>query len=136
MALADFARLMNNQTTEAIRDLDWGDATFHGFVWENEGKDLKLHLAHASQAVSALICHWASDLVINLNWRRPRSSTEHHPIRRGGTLLTWECKMEVGSDGRWRVMLDFAHDGEVTFECESITAVTEQPPNQPLPPQS
>jgi hypothetical protein len=44
--------------------------------------------------------------------------------------------MELGSNGRWRVVLNFAHDGEIAFECGGLTAVTEQPPNRPLQPTS
>ena len=121
-------------STEAIRDLGWGDATFHGLIWENDGKDLKLHIDHATMPVFGLVCHWASDLKIDLNWGRPQSSTDDNPLRRGGALLTWECKMDTSKDGRWTVTLDFAGDGHVTFECEKITAVTGGPPNKPLQP--
>lgn len=119
-------------STEAIRDLGWGDATFHGLVWENDGKDLKLHIDHASKPVSGLTCHWASDLRVDLSWGGPRSSTDDSPLRRGGALLTWQCKIDPSMGGRWTVMLDFAGDGQVTFECERITAVTEEPPNKPM----
>jgi hypothetical protein len=45
---------MQTRTTEEIRDLGWADATFNGLVWENDGKDLRLHLAHATNSVTAL----------------------------------------------------------------------------------
>jgi hypothetical protein len=112
--------------TEAIRNLGWGDARFFGFVWENGGKDLKLLLVHASKPIYALTCHWASDLRVVLNWRRPQTSTEKNPIRRGGGLLTWDTRFETTSDGRWKVLVDFTLTyGYISFECAKITAIME-----------
>jgi hypothetical protein len=126
---------MSDRCTRSITDLlGWGDATFHGFVWENGGRDLRLHLVHASGEISGLTCHWASDLVIDLHWDRPAISSEANPLRRGGPLLTWECGMEPTTEGRWKVVLDFAHDGTMRFECESITSHMHKPPDTPMQP--
>lgn len=35
-------------------ELDWGDASFSGCVWENDGKDLRLLLSHTPLPISAL----------------------------------------------------------------------------------
>lgn len=92
-----------------LHSLGWGDAMLYGFVWENEGKDLRLFLRHASLPISELLCHRASDLRVDLNWD-------------SGPFLTWDGSIEPSQDGRWSVFLDFADDGEIRFECEQIVA--------------
>jgi hypothetical protein len=108
--------------TAKIRELGWGDASLFGFAWENDGKDLRLFLLHASLPISQLLCRWASDLRVDLTWHRPKDSTDERPLRRGGPLLTWDGSIEPTRDGRWSVFLDFASDGEIRLECEEIVA--------------
>jgi len=114
--------------TEAIRNLGWEDATFHGFAWGDD-LTLTLLLVHASADVSKLTCHWVSDMKVDLNWARPGSDESQ---RRGGPLLARDCGITAASDGRWNVTLDFGSDGQVTFECEKITAVAGEPSNKAL----
>jgi hypothetical protein len=106
-------RLSVELQTAKIAELGWGDASLRGFAWENDGKDLRLFLIHASQPISELLCRWASDLRVDLNWHRPTNSTDERPIRRGGPLLTWTGRIEPTPGGRWLVLLDFASDGEI-----------------------
>ena len=109
--------------TERIREMGWCDAAFLGLTWVNEGKDLQLHLAHAMLPIVGLLCGWTSDLKIKLDWHRPQHSTDERPLRRGGPLLTWQVDIKPTGDGRVAVLLDFAHDGEMGFECEGITTL-------------
>jgi hypothetical protein len=113
---------MELQTAE-IGELGWGDATFLGFAWENDGKDLRLFLVHSSLPISELLCRWASDLRIDLTCHGPKDSTGERPIRRGGAIQTWDSSIEPTPDGRWSVFLDFASAGEIRLECEEIVAV-------------
>jgi hypothetical protein len=103
--------------------LDWGDATFFGFVWENDGMDLRLLLSHASLPISALLCRWASDLKIDLTWRRVAASGNQAATPRGGPLLSSEGRVTRTQAGRWWISMEFGSDGELQFECEEIVAV-------------
>ncbi|HLA85564.1 MAG TPA: hypothetical protein VJL29_12285 [Thermoguttaceae bacterium] len=118
--------------THAIRNLNWGDAQLFGFVWENEGRDLKLFINHASKPISALTCYWASDLQVDLNWDRPPVQAGMASPRRGGPLLSWACQIEATGDGRWKVFFDFAQDGCLSLECEKIAAVGSPDYNLPM----
>lgn len=96
-------------------DLDWSDATFAGLIWENDGKDLRLFLAHASLPIAALRCSWASGLTIELNCRAVAKAAQ-----RGGPLLTTEGRITRTEAGRWHVALAFGGDGVLQFDCEAI----------------
>ena len=113
---------MRHLDTMEIRALGWADATFGGFVWENEGRDLRLFVEHASLPVAALLCHWASGLRIDLSWQQSA-------VSRSGPLLTWDLSIELDANGRWTVSMDFAHEGLVRFGCERITATCEEVPS-------
>ena len=102
---------------------DWGDATFSGFMWENDGKDLRLHLAHASKPITGLVCRWVSDLRVDLTWRSPQPFDGKPPLRRGGSLLTIALTSEPANEHRWSVHLDFGADGHIQFECEDAVAL-------------
>jgi hypothetical protein len=108
--------------TQGLDELDWGDASLSGFVWENGGTDLRLFLAHASRPISALVCSWASDLRVDLEWRRGANpSNESAP--RGGPLLSTEGRITRTPGGRWHLRLAFGSDGELQFECGAIHVV-------------
>jgi len=110
--------------TAKIHELGWSDANLFGLAWENDGKDLRLFLHHASLPISELLCRWASDLRIDLTWAPPKDSTDERPIRRGGILQTCEGIIKPTHDGRWSLLLDFASAGEIRLECDEIVAVS------------
>lgn len=116
---------MKHLETIEIKALGWGDAAFRGFAWENDGKDLRLFVEHANLPVATLLCHWASDLRIDLSWQRVA-------ISKSGPLLTWGVSIEPDTHDRWRVVMDFADDGQLRFECERITASYEEAPSSTL----
>lgn len=115
---------MNTLQTEAVINLGWEDAQFYGFAWQNGGKDLKLFFTHASQPITEILCHWASDLHIDLKWERLQISTEESPVRRGGPLLVYKVRFTAIKENQLELLLDFAHHGKISFECEKLTAVT------------
>jgi hypothetical protein len=115
-------RVASGLSTDDLRALDWSDASFSGFGWESDGKDLRLFLAHASQPIGSIRCAWASDLQVDLRWERPSSSTAKAPARRGGHLLTQSASIERTSAGRWVLFLDFGHEGDLRLECDDIAA--------------
>lgn len=68
--------------TEQVIELGWEDAQFYGFIWENEGKDLRLLLQHASKPISELLYTRTSDLRISLSFGPdPRSPHRRNPSR-------------------------------------------------------
>ena len=105
--------------TSELASLSWCDADFFGFRWQ--GNDLLLYITLASTDIAELQCHWASDLKADLRWARPADSSPDNPILRGGPLLTWDGSLKANEDGRWVLLLDFAHDGSLELECEKIT---------------
>lgn len=113
---------MSNLDTLAIKDLGWCDAAFYGFAWEKSGTDLRLFIEHASRPVTSIVCHWASDLRVDLTWHSSMTTSEGARIRRMGPLLTWDVTMRPTADQRWTVALDFGGDGLVSFECEEMSA--------------
>jgi len=108
--------------TERIKKLKWGDAQFSGFEWINDGKDLKIHLNHATKPITELTFTWASDLKVSLCWSRPRISSPENPMPRQGHLLTWDVEFHTDDSNRIHVFIDFAHDGSMELECENISS--------------
>ena len=114
---------MEHRDTAELVQLDWSDAQFDGFEWVNDGKDLRLFLEHASRSIVGLVCHWASDLRVDLKWSRPSDSTPEKPILRGGPLLTLDVTINEKDNKRWHLFFDFADEGQFECECQSITTV-------------
>jgi hypothetical protein len=104
---------VNELTTDDLRRFDWGDAQLCGFSWEKDGLDLRLFLEHASQPIQSLLCHGASELSVPATWKGPS--------------LSWSGTIEPAANGRWRVSIDLASSGDVTVECENVTAILEAP---------
>lgn len=100
-------------------DEEWNDAIFSGFEWENDGKDLRLHLAHGSKPIVGLLCRWVSDLRVDLTWRTAPQHGEKAAPRRGGSLLSISLTSTRVNNHRWSVYLDFGSDGHIEFECEN-----------------
>lgn len=106
---------------DELLKLSWEDLQFYGFVWENDGKDLKLFVDYGSKPITELRCPWTSDLKVNLHWERVPVSTHDEPLPRGGPLLSIGGEINRTEDDRWNVYFDFAECGTIEFECESIT---------------
>ena len=105
-----------------VLDLDWGDAQFHGFRWENDGKDLTLFVDHGSKPIARVVLSWASDLVVDLSWSRVDHVDHPQQLRRGGPLLSGAGSVESAGDGRWRLTLEFPGDGFLSVEFAEMTA--------------
>jgi hypothetical protein len=99
---------MSELTTEDIRQLDWGDATLSGFCWEKEGPHLRLFLEHASRPIQSILCHWVSNVTVPSTWQH--------------AMLSWSGSIEPLADGRWRVSIDLASNGDLSLECDKVTA--------------
>jgi hypothetical protein len=115
-------RVMDS-STHRPQDLDWGDCTLFGLLWENDGKDLRLLLSHASLPISGLVCSWASDLRVDLSWHRVAGSGSAAPMPRGGPLLSTEGRISRSPLGRWKVALAFGSDGTLELECDQVTVL-------------
>lgn len=113
---------MKRLGTDDIRQLDWGDGEFSGFLWENNGRDLRLFLEHSSLPVHSLLCHWASDLRVDATWLDPEGGVKSTQSKRGGPLLTWAIAIDNTPQERLRVSVDLAGGGNISLECEQITA--------------
>jgi hypothetical protein len=99
-----------DSTNYQAHELDWGDASLGGFVWENDGRDLRLFLSHASLPINGLVCSWASDLRVDLHWRRFASREATTPMPRSGPLLSTEGQISRTPGSRWRVSVAFGSD--------------------------
>ena len=115
-----------DSTNYQAHEVDWGDASFGGFAWENGGRDLRLLLSHASLPIRGLVCLWASDLRVDLHWRRVASSEAATPMPRSGPLLSTVGQISRAPASRWRVSISFGSDGDLEFECEQITIVADR----------
>ena len=66
-----------------------GDIQFKGVSW----KDSDLHLEISGHDYSGLICKWAYDFIVNLNW-----ASENN--KRGGPSLSWSCLLYTSPSPR------------------------------------
>lgn len=117
---------MNNALKLLDKNLDWSDAQFYGFSWINDGKDLELFLNHASKPISGLVCNWAHNLVIDLDWSNNFPSPQRETIKVGGPLLIQSIHFEYLNDFQYLVTIVFGAQGEIKFSCEFIEMVEKQ----------
>jgi len=83
------------------------DATLRGFCWEQDGRDVALHLVLPDRGPAVLRCTWAGAVRISLS-----SGT-----RDSCHALSWECEcVRVGE--RWRLDLQFPRYGSIELECK------------------
>ncbi|GAB2529015.1 hypothetical protein [Microbulbifer agarilyticus] len=102
---------MRELTEGEVTELQWGDAEFTGYYWDSELKDpaLVVRVKPSKSTLQELICFWATNLNLNLNY-----------LDQVGSLRTWAVAFEILPEGRWRVLFDFAGQGSVEFECNSL----------------
>ncbi len=102
-------------TEKEISSYSWCDAIIDGITWENDGRDLVLKWKRDGKNIGVLTCTWAHTIFINLKTGNNSS---------GGTLLTWDASFTQTQNKEWRVMFDFASQGEINFECHEIFFAT------------
>lgn len=96
-------------SVEAFNALGLSDASLGLMRWVHEGRDIEISLALASGRTVVLIFEWVKGLKIEIH-------------QRDGAMrpLAWDGTAGLLDGNRSRVILDFAHDGSITLECETI----------------
>ena len=105
-------------TEDTIKGILWGDLALLGLSWENGGRDVALRVLVPgpepdAQRERLVVFRWAAHLVVRLEFGEGC----------GGSPLTWDVSFEHTADGRWNVLFDFAHAGEVRLSCAEIELV-------------
>ena len=99
---------MHELTSKELVELNWGDAQFYGFHWVEESKEptLVIHIQPCNSAVTELVCPWATELNVQLNYNIKNQV---------GPLLTLEVKFIKKDSELWEIYIDLAGNGYVTF---------------------
>lgn len=102
---------MHELTEAEVAGLRWGDADFFGYYWDCQFTDptLVLRIAPANSPAQELICIWATNLKLNLDYANHVNS-----------LLIWEVNFKSLPDARWEVFFDFASHGSIGFESNRL----------------
>jgi hypothetical protein len=100
-------------TTGDIAGMPWADVKLSGFLWLDAECGVELMLEWPPGSVSepgraVLSCTWVSHLTSTLDFE-------------GGKPLTWNVSFERTADQRWQVTFDFAHRGQIAFECTAMS---------------
>jgi hypothetical protein len=94
-------------SAETIGSFALCDATLQGFCWEQDGRDVALHLVLGDGRPAVLRCAWAASVRISLSSGAQDSCH----------ALSFECQCSrVGE--RWRLDLRFPPHGSIELECE------------------
>ncbi|HYE19094.1 MAG TPA: hypothetical protein VEA69_11655 [Tepidisphaeraceae bacterium] len=88
------------------------DATLMSFGWEQDGRDLVIRIELAEGPMRRFTFSWVNHLLVSI------AQPDNGPSQ----PFSWEGGAERLSDGRVRVLLDFASQGEISFLCDEITA--------------
>lgn len=83
------------------------DARLQGFCWEQEGRDVALHLILADGTPAVLRCTWAAAVRISLSSDAQDSCC----------ALSSECRCSSVGE-RWRLALQFPPHGTIELECQ------------------
>lgn len=81
-------------------------------AWENDGGDLVIQLALAGGATRRFTFTWVDRLSVSIV-QQPEGPSQP---------FSWDGNAERLPGGRVKVILDFAHQGAITFECQEIMA--------------
>ncbi len=94
-----------------VNELRWGDANYFGYYWDPQFKDptLIIRIAPANSSVQELVCNWATNLKVNLDYKKHVNP-----------LLTWEVTFEGLPNKRWKVVFDFTDHGSIEFESNEL----------------
>jgi len=98
---------LSNETKE---DFILCDAALQVIAWINDGRDIELKLILADDNTAILRCSWVDSLEMDI----------HSKTREIGIGFTWETQVEKKAD-RWQIILDFASNGIIKFECSAAT---------------
>jgi hypothetical protein len=90
------------------------DATLQSIAWAQDGPHLEIGVEHGTRDRRFRFT-WVNRLNISL------SQSENEPL----SPMTWESNAEPRPDGRIGVIMDFAGQGKVSFECQEIDALGE-----------
>lgn len=91
------------------------DVQFYGFSWD--GNDLKLKLGGPGTSnYSAVICHWAYSLVVNLSWADPKH-------KRSGPLLSLGGSLKKSPETGFELIVNFGSGDFISLNCNDITLV-------------
>ena len=97
-----------------IQAMALGDVSLVSIEWKGENAPNLLIVLRRTTVSASLLFTWVNDLHINLD------------LRRSFSAFTWEVEFSRNTDGRWHVLFDFAHDGEIQFACQDIISDPEQ----------
>ena len=102
---------MKIDTEEQANSINLGDASVIGILWQNDSRDLALHLELNSGAVGILTCIWFTNLRIDLDFKELSES------------LTWDVRFTRSDKQIWHVEFDFAGapDGVLELDCNDMT---------------
>jgi hypothetical protein len=88
------------------------DATLLSVAWAQDGRDLVITLDLADGRTRRFTFMWVDHLSVSLQQQKNGPSQP----------LSWDGRAEVLPHGCIKVFLDFANQGEISFECNDITA--------------
>lgn len=92
---------------------DWPCCDVHllCFEWLKQycGVQLKLGVPNLEKSL-VMTCDQVSGLKIDLDLSKS-----------GGSPLTWEITYTKNLDNRWDILLDFASDGKIRFQCSTLS---------------
>ena len=100
--------------SDAMRPEDFGplcDALLLSITWPRGGRDLSLDFVLGDGIEKRFTFTWANRIQIAID--QPKGVAPP---------LTWEGRAERTDDGRLSVLIDFASQGRISLECESIIA--------------
>jgi hypothetical protein len=87
-----------------------GDATLLSLAWEQDGRDLVISLKLPEGATRRFTFTWVDQLSVSIQQQEKGPSQP----------FSWNGGAEPLSDGRVKVVLDFAQQGEISFQCNEI----------------
>lgn len=88
------------------------DALLVSFAWTQDGRDLSLQLVLGGGTKQTFAFIWVNHLRISIE----------QPEKGASQPFSCNGSAERTADGRLKVQIDFASQGEISFECESISA--------------
>jgi hypothetical protein len=100
---------MNIVTKEGIAELPAGDLQLARIEWRPD-MSLVLTLLLSDKRRAHLTATFARHLHIGIEFDE----------RSGGYPLTWDTIYSELPAGGWHVLMDFAHAGEVEFDCSEL----------------
>lgn len=104
-------------TKDDLIDMLCCDVQIDRIEWANEGRDLRLGLIVPGDGTKTdvaprrvILARWVRGLKLHLSFRDDE----------GRCPMTWDVEANELESEKWFVRFDFAHVGEMTFECNEL----------------